>query len=338
MAKEPPRNRLGRGLSSLIRSSTDVEANHSYESMVAAPVAPAPIPAPVQPPAVAIATPDSPKPDGNGTHLLPVDQIRPNPYQPRRQFEPEALAELSASIKAYGLLQPVVVVKGPDGDGDAFYLVAGERRLRAARQAGVQHIPCVVRQSSRQEMLELALIENIHRRDLDAMEKANAYRSLMDQFAMTQQDVAARVGQPRATVANYLRLLELCDDIQAMIRTGQLSFGHAKVISSLAGMADKQLFAAEMVARDNLSVRKLEDLVQAIQGGTLDAAAAKTPKGVRAVTPYLADVERQLTQAIGTKVTIKQGRAKHSGRIMIEYYNLEDFDKIASAFGAKIES
>jgi ParB family chromosome partitioning protein len=262
--------------------------------------------------------------------------LRPNPYQPRRDFDQASLAELADSIRVHGIVEPIVVCPSKDGSGGHF-VVAGERRLRAAQLAGLSEAPCIYREVTRQEMLELALVENIHREDLNPMERATALRDMMVRFALTQQQVAERVGQPRATVANYLRLLDLCTEVQQMVRQGSLSLGHAKVLAGLAGQVGPQLALAGRCVSENLSVRQLEELVRQAQAG--QAVQPQPPARERSQRPpYLLDVERQLTQVVGTKVAIKPGRAKHTGKIVIDYYSLEDFDRIAAALGVSIES
>lgn len=316
------RPRLGRGLASLIRNSAEPDGQYQPVSAAAQPVH--------APPAY--------NPARDGLVLLPVEAISPNPHQPRRTFNEELLAELAQSIKLHGLLEPVLVIENPAGNGQNYQLIAGERRLRASKLAGIKEIPCIIRAARPQSMLEMALIENIHRDDLNPVEKAMAYRDLMDQFTLTQEQAAQRVGQPRTTVANYLRLLDLCDEVQQLIVGGALSFGHAKVLASLAGDSQAQLDIAQRVVRQGLSVRQLEDLlIQRAASLAAGNATVPDPAG-SAKAPYLADLERQLGEAVGTRVLIRPGRAKHSGKITIEYYSLEDFDRITGALGAKIDS
>lgn len=344
------RPRLGRGLSSLIRNSTEPDptsttpaststATHSAQttnpSLDKANDAYVPVatgepvthhhPQPAQPEKATDAV------------VLPISSIEPNPSQPRRTFNEKSLAELAHSIKTHGLLQPVIVSQMQTSDGQArYHLIAGERRWRAAKLAGVDELPCILRPASRQQMLELALIENIHRDDLNPIERARAYRDMMDQFNLTQQQVAERVGQARASVANFLRILDLCDEVQKLVLEGVLSLGHAKVLAGLAGKDQAQSALARKTVLDSLSVRQLEVLVKAAVEGA--PAGAAQPHSVKLKPPYLADVERQLSTIIGTRVSIRPGRAKHTGKIEIEYYNLEDFDRILSIFGASIES
>jgi ParB family chromosome partitioning protein len=326
MPRDPKRPRLGRGLSSLIRASTEPEPLGHYQPEASV----APADEPTQP------TQAPPKEQAIAT--LPLDRIEPNPYQPRRAFDEDLLAQLADSLRAHGLLQPVLVAPVPDAAGAPRYrLIAGERRLRAAQRAGFPQVPCIVRSASRQETLELALVENLHRTDLNPIERASAYRDLMDRFGLTQEQLAQRVMQPRATVANYLRLLDLCDDAQACVVSGELSFGHAKVLAGLAGQPELQANLATRCVREGLSVRQLEQLVRAPQEGE---AAAPTKQGRAPVSkpPYLADLEQQLAAALGAKVSIRTGRARHRGKIVIEYSGLEDFDRILAALGVSVDS
>ncbi|MHC4716201.1 MAG: ParB/RepB/Spo0J family partition protein, partial [Planctomycetota bacterium] len=254
MSPSRQRPRLGRGLSSLIGTSTEID-----RPAPAGQYEPDRQPPPEAGPATA-APADAP---AGQVVMLPLDAIAPNPYQPRRKFSEQSLEELADSIRTHGLLQPVIVARRGDGEADAIYqLIAGERRLRAAQRAGVAEMPCIVRPAGRQEMLELAVIENIHRADLNPVERAEAYRGLMDHFGLTQQQVAQRTGQPRATVANYLRMLELCDTVQRLVMDGSLSFGHAKVLAGLAGLPELQASLAGRTVTEGLSVRDLEDLVR----------------------------------------------------------------------------
>ena len=320
MSPQQKKPRLGRGLASLIGSSAQLAHPPSEYTPV------------LTPGSSANADPDQP---GARIRSVPSQAIRVNPHQPRRAFDETALADLARSIRRHGILQPVLVRQLPQPDGDILYeLIAGERRLRASVLADVLEIPCIVRPTSGREMLELALIENIHRADLNPIDRAGAYRGLMDQFSLTQQDVADRIGEPRATIANHLRLLDLPDGVQACVAGGALSFGHAKVIAGLAGNAPLQLRLAEQAVRHDLSVRRVEELARAAEESA-ERAEGQTPP---AKPPYLADLERQLSEALATKVTVRPARRKGAGVIKIEYYSLEDFDRLVAALGITIES
>jgi len=267
---------------------------------------------------------------------IPVDQIASNPYQPRREFDSEQLAELAASIAEQGILQPLLIAPKGDNPVDCPYvLIAGERRLRAAVQTGLDTVPCIVRDADARQLLEWALIENIQRADLNPIDRARAYRDYIDRFTLTQSEAAQRLGQPRTTVANYLRILDLSDEVQQLLLTSRLSFGHAKVLAALAGRPDRQLALAGKAAARNLSVRQLESLVAAEKAGDPDASSSKRRT---AKPPYILDLEQQLSHAVGTRVTIRTGRAKHTGGITIEFYSLDDFDRIVRALGAEVDS
>ncbi|MFW5839096.1 MAG: ParB/RepB/Spo0J family partition protein [Planctomycetota bacterium] len=329
-SKPASKRRLGRGLSSLMAGPTSPKAGENASE--AAPSADY----------VAETTESTPKErrtpvktaaDTGRPLDVPIEQIRPNPYQPRREFREDALAELAESIKQQGILQPLVVSR--DGQDDAetpFILIAGERRLRAATLAGFKTVPVVLKQADQQQMLEWALIENIHRADLNAVEKAEAYRDYIDRFDLTQAAAAEKLGQPRATIANYLRILDLCNDAQQLVAQDLLSFGHAKVLAGLAGKPELQAKLARKAVAESLSVRKLEELMAAMQQPAKAQDIEKARPG-RAKPAYIRDMEEQFRESIGTHVAINPGRRKHSGKIVIEYYSLDDFDRIASAFG-----
>jgi len=313
----PPRSRLGRGLSSLIAASAAAE------------------------PDAATMTADHPASAASSgaeavrarTLDIGIEQISPNPHQPRRQFDDSKLEELAASIRQQGVLQPLLVARA-DGDGaeHPFVLVAGERRLRAARQAGLDRVPCVVREATGRQMLEWSLIENIQRADLNAIERARAYRDYMDRFGLTQAEVAQRTGEARATVANHVRLLDLCDEVQQALVTGALTFGHARALAGLAGRPERQAALARRVGDGGLSVRQTERLVAAEQGGE-GGGGEGSSRPRRPKAPYVVDLEGRLTGSVGTRVKILPGRGKNSGRIVIDYYSLDDFDRIAGMLG-----
>ncbi len=325
----PARNRrLGRGLASLM-SNTRLTPPAQASAVADAPP---PAPARYEP---ASPAPEPPQPDDTLLQLSP-DEIRPNPHQPRKTFDEAELAELADSIRQQGLLQPLVVVPNPQNGQGGYVLIAGERRLRASKLAGLERVPCVLRTATRQQMLEWALVENVQRADLNPVERAQAYRDYLDRFGATQQQLAERLGQPRSTVANFLRILDLCDDAQALILSGQLSFGHAKVLASLAGQPARQAELARQAAEQGLSVRQLEALLG--QAPPEPPAQPETPPSAKSKTQYVQDLERQLTRSIGTKVVIQPGRKKNAGRILLEYYSIEDFERITEALGARIES
>ena len=319
------RPRLGRGLSSLISNSRESAAQEGqYQGSEQDTITQAP--QDVDAPGGAV-----------GLEVAPGD-ISPNPYQPRQDFAEEGLAELAQSIAQQGILQPLIVAESADADAERRYvLIAGERRLRAAEIANLPTVPCIVREVTGQQMLEWALIENIQRSDLNSMERAEAYRSYVDRFSLTQAEAAERLGQPRATIANYLRIMDLCATAQLLVRQGVLSFGHAKVLASLAGNPQRQEKLAKKAAAEGLSVRELERLAGALAKS--DLPGAEEPERRGPVKPaYIRDLEEQLTHAVGTRVSISPGRAKNRGKIVVEYYGLEDFDRISGLLGLNVES
>lgn len=336
MAKDTKsRKRLGRGLSSLITSAEDTQSADTdtpeapAQRATAASKKPRKVPTP-QPPAPEAAEPDAP---AGRPQEVPVGRIAPNPHQPRRDFDEEPLADLTASIRQQGVLQPLVVRRGADGNAD-YTLIAGERRLRAATQAGLETVPCIVRQATEQQMVEWALVENIQRTDLNPMEKARAYRAYIDRFSLSQAQAAQKLGQARATVANFLRLLELPNDVRDLIQQDLLSFGHAKILAGLSSPAQQKKLATRTV-KQQLSVRKLEQLVQAAEQGDDPTATSDNTRQTKPA--YVRDLEQRFRHAVGTRVSIKPGRSKQTGRIVIEYYSFDDFDRIAAALGVQAE-
>ncbi|HEY2387287.1 MAG TPA: ParB/RepB/Spo0J family partition protein [Candidatus Binatia bacterium] len=247
-----------------------------------------------------------------------VDRIQPNPRQPRTEFDEAALQELAASIRTQGIIQPLLVRPSPANDGD-YELVAGERRLRAARLAGVREVPIVVRELSDRESLELALVENIQRDDLSPLEEAAAYQRLIDDFGHTQEDIATRVGKSRPAIANAIRLLKLPESIRRELSRGRLTAGHARVLLSLDS-ADAQLRAARQILARQLSVRDTERL--ASSRNKKSAAANASGRD-----PHRAALERELAASLGTRVRIVPGR--RGGRIEIEYYSNEELQGLA---------
>jgi ParB family transcriptional regulator, chromosome partitioning protein len=239
-----------------------------------------------------------------------IDKIRPNPRQPRIEFDEHALAELAASIHLQGVIQPLLVRRLPDGD---YELVAGERRLRAAERAGLTHVPVFVREISDGESLELALVENIQRDDLSPLEEAAAYQRLVSEFGHTQEQVAERMGKSRPAIANALRLLRLPDSIKNDLARGRLSAGHARVLLSIDD-PDAQLRAAKQIQARQMSVRDAEHL----------ASARKTPVRTTTRDPNRGALERELSAALGTRVRIMpKGKG---GRIEIEFYSAEELE------------
>lgn len=262
---------------------------------------------------------------------LPVDAVTPNPHQPREVFSEDLLARLAESVRTDGLMQPIIV--RPHGGG--YELVAGERRWRAAQMADLKVLPAIVRSLDDQQMAEWALIENLQREDLNAMERAKAFQNLIEQFHLSHDQVAQRVGVERSTVSNSLRLLDLCAFIQGLVGRRQLSAGHAK---ALAGITDlvRQEEVARRVITGGWSVRQVEQEVRrltALDDSTATAGLIKktTPKA------YIDDLEQQLGQALQTKVKIRPGRKKGSGTLRIDFYNLDQFDSLMQRLNIKVQ-
>jgi ParB family chromosome partitioning protein len=254
-------------------------------------------------------------PQSSGSIEIPLDRIRANPRQPRLRMNDEAMQTLTASIREHGVIQPVLVTETLDG----YQLVAGERRVRAARAAGMERIPAVVRQLADREQLELALVENLQREDLDPVESALAYRQLIDDFGFSQDDLAARVGRARSTVANTLRLLDLHATVQAAVADGRISEGHGRALGGLE--VEHQGKVLDTVVDQDLSVRQTEELVRRI----------RVPRVARETSPKTSDpdlerVEEDLRRALGTKVRL--ARSRRGGRIVIDYFSDEELGRL----------
>jgi ParB family chromosome partitioning protein len=254
-------------------------------------------------------------PGQGGAIEIAISRVRSNPHQPRKRFDEDGLASLTASITEHGVLQPILVTETVDG----YQLVAGERRLRAAQAAGLERIPAVVRQLADRDQLELALVENLQREDLDPLETAEAYRQLIDEFGFSQDDVANRVGRARSTVANTLRLLDLAPGVQAAVADGRLTEGHGRALGGLA--AELQDRVLDSVIGQELSVRQTEELVRRLREPKPEAASA-----ARTVDPDLERVEEDLRLSLGTKVSL--ARSRRGGRIVIEYYSDEELGRL----------
>ncbi len=243
-------------------------------------------------------------------------RISPNPFQPRRHVDETALEELAASIREHGVLQPVLVTETLDG----YQLIAGERRVRAARIAGLERIPAVVRQLADHDQLEVALVENVQRADLDPIDEALAYRQLIDEFGLTQERVADRVGKARASIANTLRLLDLHPDVQTAIADSRLTEGHGRALGGLA--LDGQAHVLGTVLTQGLSVRQTEELVRRLR----EPREPRPAEPQARLDPDLERVEEDLRQRLGTKVSLT--RSRKGGRIVIEYYSDEELGRL----------
>jgi ParB family transcriptional regulator, chromosome partitioning protein len=294
------RKALGRGLESLL------------------PGRPVPIP---QPAAVL------PVPSFQGPAEIAINLIDANPYQTRRQIREESLTELTDSIRASGVVQPVVLRPAAEG---RFQLVAGERRWLASKRAGKTTIPAVVRQISNEQAMEITIIENLQREDLNPVEQARAFERLSREFGLTQEQIATRTGKDRASIANFIRLLKLPATVQESLESGALSFGHGKALVSLAGFPDHLEKATHEVLQKQLSVRQTEELVNRL----LNPDSSEKPNEAKgeAIDPNVREAARTLERSLGVKVEIQDHKGK--GKIILKYSSLEDFDRIVEVLGA----
>jgi ParB family chromosome partitioning protein len=257
---------------------------------------------------------------GPGMSEVAVDLIVPSPMQPRQALDMEALQELADSIREHGLIQPLIVTGIQDPASDAQYqIIAGERRWEAAKMAGLTRVPVIVKEATPQEMLELALVENIQRADLNPLEEAAAYQQLMGDFGLTQEQVAEKVGKSRATVANSVRLLRLPDEIKRALAEGQISEGHARALLALNKRAD-QLEVLEAIVKKGLSVRQTEEMVRRVAAGTQLRRRSEPP------SPETEALESEFRNALGTKVRLF--RSKKGGKLVIQFYSEEELEAI----------
>jgi ParB family chromosome partitioning protein len=269
--------------------------------------------------------------DGERVQHVALERIRPSPFQPRKDFAAEALQELADSIKAQGFIQPLIV---RERSGN-YELIAGERRWRAAQLLGLKEVPAIVREADDRTVLELALIENLQRENLNALEEALGYQQLVEQFQLRQEDVATKVGKSRTVVANSLRLLKLAPDVQGYLRNGQLSVGHAKVILALAGIAEQKL-AAERIIKDGLNVRDTETLVTRMQDMTSATPRNGSSNGkVVASSSHVTDLENRLRERFGTKVQLRYKQGK--GALEVRFFNDDDLDRILQIVGVSLD-
>ncbi len=258
----------------------------------------------------------------NVVQEIPVGDIDPNTEQPRRSFPEEAMTQLSASVKEQGILQPLLVVEQPGG---RYRIVAGERRWRAARQAGLATVPCMVRDMDMIRQMEVSLIENLQREDLNPMEEAAAIRALMQQCGYTQETVAARLSKSRPVIANLLRLLTLPKEVAQMVREGQLSAGHARVLAGLDREEDKVALARETLAK-GYSVRQLEQLVSLRREAENQGPSPRKVKNARPLPPELKELEGRVRETLGMRATLS-GNAK-KGKIVLQYYSQEELERL----------
>jgi ParB family chromosome partitioning protein len=261
-----------------------------------------------------------------GVLRVPVDQIEPNPKQPRRDFDEQALQELAQSIKIHDIIQPVTVSK----IGNRYRLISGERRWRASKLAGLKDIPAYVRQANDQELLELALLENLQREDLNAMEIALSYKRMMEELNHTQEQVAERMGKDRSTVTNYIRLLKLPPDIQVAVRNGEISMGHARALINVDTI-DKQLYIFDEIKTKGLSVRQTENLVR-----NFYKEGEKQKPATSSLPPAYKKIEDKLASHFSTKVQVKHSK-NGSGQITFDYYSLQELNKLLDQMSVTIE-
>lgn len=309
------KSRLGRGLSSLMGMNSPTEGELPVHASVDLPAESNPLHEGV----------DRHVPRGTPLEV-PIDQIDPNPHQPRRQFTEAALSELADSIRSNGIIQPVVLRAA----GERFQLIAGERRLRAAQLAGLTTLPAIVKNADELAQAQMALVENIQREDLNPMDRASGYRTLLNELGVNQSELAARLGEDRVTIANHLRLLELDPAVTDLIRAGSLSLGHAKVLCGVADHNDQQRLA-EQVVNQQLSVRNLEKLIaEPPADGT--ATPARTPPSA-----HLKELELSLSKQLGIRVQVRPGNTKSKGKLVLNYNTLDEFDSLISRLGVKLE-
>jgi ParB family chromosome partitioning protein len=312
------RGGLGRGLEALIPSSPQDDREPlaqatSEEPMVAE---------------------DSGEPSGPSFEQLPLDRIDPNPRQPRGAFDEESLQDLTASIEAVGVLQPIVVRPS----GERYQIVMGERRVRAARSAGLERVPAIVRTTEDDQMLRDALLENVHREDLNPLEEAAAYEQLLLDFGITQEELAARLGRSRPVIANAMRLLRLPGSVQRRIAARTLSAGHARAVASLEDPIQQERLADRIVA-EGLTVRMAEELAQRIKNGEPllgpdERARLRVRPAMQA--PGMADLAERLSDRLETRVRVQLGKRK--GKVLIEFATLDDLQRICDAIGLEQRS
>jgi ParB family chromosome partitioning protein len=302
---------LGRGLGALLGGSPLTQ----------------PAPAlPVQQSAIPVSAPD----DRERVLRVPLNRIRPSALQPRKQFSDESLRELADSIREQGIVQPLIV----RARGEFFELIAGERRWRAAQLLNLPEVPVITREADDRAVLELALIENLQRENLNAIEEAHGYAQLAEQFQLTQEEIAAKVGKSRAAVANSLRLIKLPEAVQKYVREERLSVGHAKVILGLPDEKNQKL-AAERVIKDGLNVRQTEGLVAKLQNRAGKSATQPETVAAPAGDPHVADVESKLREVFATKVQLKYAQGK--GSVEISFFSDGELERILQILGVKAD-
>ncbi len=305
-AKKTKRRHLGRGLESLLGPITKIaaESQQLTDGLTAAKFPPD-------------------KELHESIRQVLIQSVKPNPYQPRTTWNDKELRELADSIRTNGVIQPILVRETEAG----FEVIAGQRRLRAAKLTGLEYIPALVRDAGDQEMLELALVENIHRTDLNPIERASAYQKYITTFSLTQTEAADRLGEDRSVVANYLRLLDLPQEIKQMLIDRTLSMGHARAILALPTDELRRKLANRAMA-GRLSVREVERLVRRALTGSAESRLKAKEKPA-----HIADLEKRLQDILGTKVTIDTRKKGHRGKIIIDFYSLDEFDRLTEKMG-----
>jgi len=269
---------------------------------------------------------DNYQPSGSGLTKIDIEEIEPSSYQPRKSFSAESLNELSESIKSHGLLQPILVRKKPQG---GYELIAGERRWRASKLAGLDMVPALVRDAGDQEVSALALVENIQRDNLNAYEEASALGRLRDEFGLTQEDIALAVGRSRASIANLLRLLLLGEIARDLLQKGEIEMGHARALLAIEDVGDQDIAALEVVGK-SLSVRQTEALVRKYK----DGGSVKTKSGQKTKDKDVVNLEREIGDHLGAKTFIKQ-KSKGAGELVVQFSTLEEFEGVLEKMGVQ---
>ncbi|MEM6654899.1 MAG: ParB/RepB/Spo0J family partition protein [Planctomycetota bacterium] len=327
--------RLGRGLEALLGRSLDQTETIGEPAASAAGANPAQTPAADAAGSLRVSNPVVMSRDDAGQLWLDVGVVEPNPHQPRKHFDEGEIADLADSIREHGVLQPLVVREAPsENGGNRYELIAGERRLRAAQMAAWDRVPVQLKTVTDQQMAELAIVENVQRKDLNALEKAASFQRYLDQYGCTQEDLAKRIHIDRSTIANLIRLLELPEPVKAMLSAGDLSQGHARALLPLGDEAEQVEFA-ERVKKESLSVRATEQAVQnhvhAIDDDLLrivgEDGISRKPSSAAARSEQLAHLEQQLQTAIGVKVGVSQN-AKGKGKITLHFKDADEFERL----------
>ena len=287
---------LGKGLDSLIPTNVMMESEVKHAT---------------------VSTASSPEEEKDGTLMVKLSKVEPNREQPRKNFDEDSLQELAESLKQFGMLQPILV----QNRGDYYEIIAGERRWRAAKIAGLKEVPVIVRELTDQEIVEISLIENIQREDLNPIEEAQAYKRLLTEFHLKQDEVAERVSKSRTAVTNSMRLLKLCDEVQKMVVDDMISTGHARALLAVEN-PEEQYNLAQRIFDEKLSVRDVEKLVK-----NLHKPAKPKKTDDKTMQVIYQDIEEKLKQKLGRKVTVTS-RGEGSGKIEIEFYNHEDLDRL----------